>query len=80
LDFALVAMRRYLGLPRGTAFGLFALARTAGWIAHFLEQRRCAALIRPRASYVGPRPQSDTAAPNGRIIRFARNRALRDGT
>jgi hypothetical protein len=39
LDFALVALRRALGLPRGVAFGLFALGRTVGWIAHALEQR-----------------------------------------
>ena len=75
IDFALVAARRCLGLPRGTAFGLFALARTVGWIAHFLEQRRTPGLIRPRANYVGPQPQQ-AAAPLGRIIRPGRNRAL----
>ncbi len=53
-DFALVALRRYLGLPRGSAFGLFALGRTIGWIAHALEQRRDGQIIRPRAVYTGP--------------------------
>ncbi len=72
IDFALVAARRYLGLPRGTAFGLFALARTVGWIAHFLEQRRTAGLIRPRASYVGPPPLTGMT-PDGRIIRSGLN-------
>lgn len=56
LDFALVAVRRHLGLPQGAAFGLFALGRSLGWIAHALEQRSGDGLIRPRAAYTGPRP------------------------
>jgi citrate synthase len=54
LDFALVALRRQLGLPLGAAFNLFALGRSVGWVAHVLEQRAQGTLIRPRASYVGP--------------------------
>lgn len=57
LDFALVAVRRHLGLPLGAAFGLFALGRTIGWIAHAREQRESTQLIRPRAAYVGERPE-----------------------
>lgn len=56
LDFALVALRRHLRLPRGSAFGLFALGRSVGWIAQALEQRQSGGLIRPRAVYVGPQP------------------------
>lgn len=56
LDFALVAVRRHLALPLGAAYGLFALGRSLGWIAHALEQRSSASLIRPRAAYTGPRP------------------------
>lgn len=56
LDFALVAVRRHLGLPLGAAFGLFALGRTIGWLAHALEQRSSTDLIRPRAAYVGVPP------------------------
>lgn len=56
VDFALVALRRALRLPEGAAFGLFALGRTMGWIAHALEQRIHGQLIRPRAVYVGPVP------------------------
>lgn len=57
LDFALVAVRRHLRLPVGAAYGLFALGRTIGWIAHALEQREGTQLIRPRAAYVGLRPE-----------------------
>jgi citrate synthase len=54
VDFALIALRRHLRLPAGSAYGLFALGRSLGWIAHALEQRAQGNLIRPRASYVGP--------------------------
>ncbi|NVZ50880.1 helix-turn-helix domain-containing protein [Pseudomonas sp. B6002] len=56
VDLALVALRRHLNLPVGAAFGLFALGRSAGWIAHAIEQRTMKDLIRPRAAYVGPTP------------------------
>jgi citrate synthase len=40
---------------------MFTCARTAGWSAHILEQKREQRLIRPTAKYVGPpsRPLSD---------------------
>jgi citrate synthase len=56
LDFGLVALARALALPPSAPFILFALGRSAGWVAHCLEQYKHGDLIRPRARYVGPSP------------------------
>jgi citrate synthase len=52
IDAALVMVERAYGLPVGAAFALFAIGRTAGWLAHAIEQRSQAILIRPRARYM----------------------------
>lgn len=57
VDFALVALARALGLPAGSPLALLCLGRTLGWIAHAIEQYADARLIRPRARYIGPRPE-----------------------
>ena len=56
VDFAIVALRRALGLPNGSALTLIAIARSAGWIAHAIEQYTSGRLIRPRARYNGESP------------------------
>jgi citrate synthase len=53
VDFGLVALTRTLGCPPGFAALLFALGRSAGWVAHVLEQRGSEAVLRPRARYIG---------------------------
>ena len=48
-DVALVALVYALGLPTGSGAGLFAVGRSAGWIAHIFEQYAAGYLVRPRA-------------------------------
>ena len=57
-DQAVDVMRRALAMPQGCETTIFAMARTAGWIAHASEQLESKTLIRPRARYVGPAPTS----------------------
>jgi citrate synthase len=59
IDFALAALAATLGAPRHAPLALFALGRTAGWLAHAIEQYTLNQLIRPRARYVGPPPQEE---------------------
>ncbi len=49
IDAGLVAIATALGLPRGSGVALFAIGRSAGWVAHVLEQYEAGFLIRPRA-------------------------------
>ncbi|MCC7538706.1 MAG: citrate synthase family protein, partial [Deltaproteobacteria bacterium] len=48
VDVALVTMAAALGMPAGAATGVFAVGRTAGWVAHVLEQQATGVMLRPR--------------------------------
>lgn len=43
-----------VGFPRAAFTPVFAVARSAGWLAHAMEQQRTGRMIRPTAEYVGP--------------------------
>ena len=58
VDLALAVLAAVLDLPAGASETLFIIARTAGWVAHALEQYQTGSLMRPRARYVGPVPES----------------------
>ncbi|HEY0014701.1 MAG TPA: citrate/2-methylcitrate synthase [Longimicrobium sp.] len=62
VDFALVTLCRLIGAPPAAPLALFAVGRTAGLVAHALEQYRTERSLRPRARYVGV-PPLDPAPP-----------------
>ena len=53
IDFAIATLARVAGLVRGSGEAVFAVARTAGWIAHALEAYAGPGPLRPRAVYTG---------------------------
>lgn len=78
IDFALVALRRALGAPRGAALALQMAGRCVGVLAHVLEQRRSGQRMIVRARYVGPLPAEGAAAGragrHGPIVGSGRDR------
>lgn len=58
-ELALALVARRLDLPRDGAFGLLAIGRTVGWLAHAMEQAATGSPIRARLRYVGSEPGVD---------------------
>lgn len=57
VDLALAVLTASSGMPAAAGETIFAVARTAGWIAHALEEYGERPLrMRPSGHYVGPRP------------------------
>ena len=53
IDFALAALAGVAGMVPGAGEAIFAVARTAGWLAHALEEYARNIPIRPRGIYTG---------------------------
>lgn len=58
VDFYKGAVYTALGIEPRYFTALFAMARTVGYVAHFLETRLDNKLVRPRALYNGPAPRT----------------------
>ncbi|HEV2546177.1 MAG TPA: citrate synthase [Stellaceae bacterium] len=58
VEFYTALLLEAAGLPREAFTPVFALARSAGWLAHALEQQKTGRLIRPAARYIGPAPKA----------------------
>jgi citrate synthase len=54
VDFYSATVYYSLGVPTDLFTPIFAIARTAGWTAHVLEQLADNRLIRPQSAYTGP--------------------------
>ncbi len=54
VDFYSATVYYSLGIPTDLFTPVFAIARTAGWTAHLLEQVADNRLIRPQSLYIGP--------------------------
>jgi citrate synthase len=55
VEFALAALVDVSGMVSGAGEAIFAIARTAGWLAHALEEYAHPTRLRPRAVYIGRR-------------------------
>jgi citrate synthase len=55
-EFALAAFAYSFELRRGGGQAIFAIGRTAGWIAHAMEEHTSPSPLRMRATYIGAQP------------------------
>jgi len=63
VDYWAAVLLDFADVPGEMMTPLFVAARTAGWSAHILEQKKTGRLIRPSSRYIGPgpRPLEDVA-------------------
>ncbi|SDT41613.1 Citrate synthase [Actinoplanes derwentensis] len=60
VEFWAAVVLDFAGVPAEMLTAMFTCARTAGWSAHILEQKRLGKIIRPSADYVGPAERDAT--------------------
>jgi citrate synthase len=61
MSLALALIGRHLDLPREAPLTLYGVARSAGWLAHAIEQIESGAAPKARLRYVGQHPMNPTA-------------------
>jgi citrate synthase len=61
VEFWAAVILDFAGVPPHMMPAMFSCARTAGWSAHILEQKRLGKLVRPAAHYTGPGPRDPDA-------------------
>jgi citrate synthase len=63
VEFWAAVVLDFAEVPADMFTAMFTCARTAGWSAHILEQKRSGRLIRPSARYAGPGPRDPRDVP-----------------
>jgi citrate synthase len=58
VEFWAAVILDFAEVPTNIMPAMFTCARTGGWAAHIMEQKRTGRLIRPSARYVGPAPRT----------------------
>lgn len=57
VEFWAAVILDFAGVPPHMMPAMFTCARTGGWCAHVMEQKRTGRLVRPSAHYIGPQPR-----------------------
>jgi citrate synthase len=57
VEFWAAVILDFAGVPAHMMPAMFTCARTGGWCAHIMEQKKTGRLVRPSARYIGPAPR-----------------------